>query len=147
MNSDSCVFCRICRKRASGSFIYEDANVLAFLDTIPLNEGHTLIVPRKHYETILEVPEELVALLYKVVKRVALAVKESTKADGISITQQNGKAAGQEIPHLHIHVIPRYDGQRLPRFGEVPEANREKLNQVAADIRLHLQGHLTGKII
>jgi histidine triad (HIT) family protein len=141
MNVNSCVFCKIARKQAPASLVYEDENVLAFLDIRPLNEGHTLVIPKEHYVTIFEAPEELVAHLHRIVKRVALAAKESTKADGISIIQQNGKAAGQEIFHLHVHVIPRYEGQKLPRFGEISEADREKLNQVAANLRRHIQAH------
>jgi histidine triad (HIT) family protein len=141
MNANSCVFCKIARKQALASFVYEDENVLAFLDIRPLNEGHTLVIPKEHYATIFEAPEELVAHLHRIVKRVALAVRESTKADGISVIQQNGKAAGQEIFHLHVHVIPRYEGQKLSRFGEISEADREKLNQVAANLKRHVQAH------
>ena len=138
MDNSSCVFCKIARKQAPASVVYENESVLAFLDIRPLNEGHTLVIPKEHYVTIFEVPEELVAHLYRIVKRVALAVRESTKADGISIIQQNGKAAGQEVFHLHVHVIPRFEGQKLPRFGEISEADREKLNQVAANLRRHI---------
>jgi histidine triad (HIT) family protein len=141
MTTNSCVFCKIARKQASASLVYEDENVMAFLDIRPLNEGHTLVIPKEHYVTIFEIPEELVAHLHRIVKRVALAVKKATEADGISIIQQNGKAAGQEIFHLHVHVIPRFDGKKLMRFGEISEADREKLNQVAVNIRRHMQAH------
>jgi histidine triad (HIT) family protein len=137
MNVNSCVFCKIARKQAPASLVYEDEDVLAFLDKRPLNEGHTLVIPKEHYETIYETPEEQIAYLHKIVKRTALAVKKATKADGISIIQQNGKAAGQEVFHLHVHVIPRYEGQKLPRFGEIPETSREKLDQVASNIKKH----------
>jgi histidine triad (HIT) family protein len=137
MDNSSCVFCKIARKQVPASCVYEDENVMAFLDIRPLNEGHTLVIPKEHYETIYEIPEEQIAYLHRIVKRTALAVKKATKADGISIFQQNGKAAGQEIFHLHVHVVPRYEGQKLPRFGEIPEASREKLNQVASNIRKH----------
>jgi histidine triad (HIT) family protein len=137
MNVDSCAFCKIARKQALASLVYEDEKVMAFLDIRPLNEGHTLVIPKEHYETIFEVPEERIAYLHKIVKRTALAVKKATEADGISIIQQNGKAANQEVPHLHVHVIPRYEGQKLARFGEISEADRERLNQVAAKIRRH----------
>jgi histidine triad (HIT) family protein len=139
MDVNSCVFCKIVRKQAPASLVYDDENVLAFLDTRPLNEGHTLVIPKEHYVNVFEAPEELVAHLYRIVRRVALAVKESTKADGISVIQQNGKAAGQEIFHLHVHVIPRYERQKLLRFGEIPEADREKLNRVAANLRQHIE--------
>ena len=85
MNVNSCIFCKIARKQAPASFVYEDENVSAFLDIRPLNEGHTLVIPKEHYVTIFEAPEELVAHLHRIVRRVALAVGESTKADGISI--------------------------------------------------------------
>jgi len=138
MNDDSCIFCRIARKQAPASLVYEDEKVMAFLDVRPLNEGHTLVIPKAHYETIFEIPEELNAYLHRIVKRVSFAVKKASKADGISIFQQNGKAASQEIFHLHVHVVPRYEGQKLARFGEILEANREKLEQVAANIRRHI---------
>jgi len=135
MNDDACVFCKITRKQASASVVYEDESVLAFLDIRPLNEGHTLVIPKEHYATVFDAPEELVAHIHKIVKRVAIAVREVTRADGVSIIQQNGKAADQEVFHLHVHVIPRFEGQKLTRFREVSEADREKLDEVAASIR------------
>jgi histidine triad (HIT) family protein len=141
IHDDSCIFCKIVRKQAPVSLVYENENVMAFLDMRPLSEGHTLVIPKEHYVTIFEAPEELVAQLHRIVKRVALAVREVTKADGVSIIQQNGKAAGQEVFHLHVHVIPRFEGQKLMRFEEMSEAYREKLNQLAAAIKLHMQAH------
>jgi histidine triad (HIT) family protein len=138
MNDGSCIFCRIVRKQAPASCVYEDEKVMAFLDVRPLNEGHTLVIPKEHYDTIFEIPEELIAYLHRIVKRVSFAVKKAAKADGISIFQQNGKAAGQEIFHLHVHVVPRYEGQKLIRFSEISEANRENLDQNAANIRRHI---------
>jgi histidine triad (HIT) family protein len=138
MNNGSCIFCRIAQKQVPASFVYEDEKVIAFLDIKPLNEGHTLVIPKSHYENIFEIPVELVAHLHGVTKRIALAVKKATNADGISISQQNGKAAGQEIFHLHVHVIPRYEGQRLPSFSEVSEADKEKMSRTVAKIRKYL---------
>ena len=135
MNEDSCIFCRIVRKQAHASIVYEDETVLAFIDIRPLSEGHTLVIPKEHYETIFEIPEKLLAQLHRIVKRVALAAKKATEADGISIFQQNGAAAGQEVFHFHVHVVPRFAGQKLSRFGEISEADREKLEQVAEKIR------------
>ena len=94
MNLDSCIFCKIVRKQALASIVYEDKKVMAFLDIRPLNEGHTLVIPREHYETVYEIPDDLIAHIYKIVKRTAVAVKNATKADGITIIQQNGHAAG-----------------------------------------------------
>ena len=138
MNQTSCIFCKIAQKQAPASSVYEDEKVMAFLDIRPLNEGHTLIIPKAHYENIFDVPQELNAYLHGITKKVAIAVKKATNADGISIIQQNGKAANQDIPHLHVHVIPRYEGQKLPSFSETSEADKEKLSQTAAKIRKHL---------
>ena len=138
MNDGSCIFCRIAQKQVPASYVYEDEKVMALLDIKPLNEGHTLVIPKSHYESIFEIPEDLVAHLHGVTKRIALAVKKATNADGISISQQNGKAAGQEIFHLHVHIIPRYEGQKLPSFSEVSEADKEKMSQTVAKIRKFL---------
>jgi histidine triad (HIT) family protein len=136
---DSCIFCRIAQKRVPANLVCEDEKAMAFLDIRPLSEGHTLIIPKSHYETIFEIPQELIMHIQGVTKRVALAVKKATQADGISIMQQNGKAAGQEILHLHVHVIPRCENQKLPKFSETSEASKEKLSQTAAKIRRYLQ--------
>jgi histidine triad (HIT) family protein len=104
--SESCTFCKIVRKEAPASVVYEDEKVIAFMSIQPINIGHTLVVPKKHYGNIYEVPEEEVAYLYKIVKKVAYAVKNAVSAEGIRIVQNNGEAAGQVIFHLHVHIIP-----------------------------------------
>ena len=138
MNVRSCIFCRIVQKQVPSSLVFEDEKVMAFLDIKPLTEGHTLVIPKAHYESIFDIPRDLVAYLHGITKQVAIAIKKATNADGISIIQQNGKAASQEIFHLHIHVIPRYEGQKLPRFSDVEEADREKLSQTAEKIKRYL---------
>jgi histidine triad (HIT) family protein len=138
MNEDSCIFCRIAQKQLPASCVYEDEKVMAFLDVRPLNEGHTLVIPKAHYENIFDVPQELNAYIHGVTKQIAIAVKKAMNADGISIIQQNGKAANQDVPHLHVHVIPRYKEQKMPSFSETSEANREQLSQTAAKIRKQL---------
>jgi histidine triad (HIT) family protein len=137
MNED-CIFCQIVRKEAPSSVVYEDSDVLAFMDIRPVSEGHTLIITKQHYENIFDTPEEQIAIAHKITKRIANAVKKVTKADGISIVQQNGKAAGQEVFHLHIHVIPRFERVKMPRFGDLEFANRQVLENVAAKIRANL---------
>jgi histidine triad (HIT) family protein len=106
--SESCTFCKIARKEAPASTVYEDEEVIAFMSIQPINVGHTLVVPKKHYENIYEIPEEEVAHLYRVVKKLAYAVKKAVDAEGIRIVQNNGEAAGQVIFHMHVHIIPMY---------------------------------------
>ena len=104
--SESCIFCKIARKEAPANTLYEDEKVISFLSIQPINIGHTLVVPKKHYENIYEFPEEEVAHLYEIVKKMAHAVKKAVDAEGIRIVQNNGEAAGQVIFHLHVHIIP-----------------------------------------
>ena len=134
----SCIFCKIVKKQAPASIIYEDETVIVFLDKRPLNIGHTLVIPKKHYVDIFDIPENQLSQVHKVAKQVSVAVKKATNADGISIIQQNGKAAGQDIFHLHVHVVPGFEGQKLPRFSDLKEVERAKLEVMAKKIKQQL---------
>jgi histidine triad (HIT) family protein len=134
----SCIFCKIIHKKAPASIIYEDETVLGFLDIRPLNMGHTLVIPKAHYVDIFDTPEKDLSQVHKIAKIVSCAIKKSTEADGISIIQQNGKAAGQDIFHIHVHVVPRFDGQKLPPFNELKEIERSKLDEMAKKIKQNL---------
>ncbi len=138
MSEKTCIFCKIIRKEAPASILYEDDQILAFMDIRPVSEGHMLIIPKHHYVDIFDTPEEVLAATHKVSKKIAAAVKKATKADGISIVQQNGKAAGQDIFHLHVHVIPRFEGKKMPRFEELGVVDRETLERAAEKIRQQL---------
>ena len=135
---ETCIFCKIVCKQAPASIIYEDETVMAFLDIRPLNMGHTLIIPKKHYVDIFDISENLLSQVHKVAKQASIAVKKAANADGISIIQQNGKAAGQDIFHLHVHVVPRYEGQKLPHFSDLKEVERAKLEEMAKKIKQQL---------
>ena len=130
-----CIFCKIVVNQAPASIIYEDETVLVFLDIRPLNMGHTLVIHKEHYVDIFDISENVLSQMYKVVKLVSSAVKKATNADGISIIQQNGKAAGQDIFHIHVHVVPRFKGQKLPPFSELREVERAKLDALAKKIK------------
>ena len=106
MSESTCIFCRIICKEAPASIVYEDEQVAAFLSHRPVNVGHTLVVTKKHYADIYEIPEEEAAYLFKITKRIAQAVREATEIEAIRIVQNNGKDAGQVIFHLHVHIIP-----------------------------------------
>ena len=136
--NEGCIFCKIVHKQAPASEIYEDETVMSFLDIRPLNLGHTLVIPKAHYVDIFDIPEKELAVVHKVAKLVSFAVKKATGADGISIIQQNGKAAGQDIFHFHVHVVPRFEGQKLPPFSELIEVDRAKLDAMAKKIKQYL---------
>jgi histidine triad (HIT) family protein len=108
---------------------------MAFLDIRPLNIGHTLAIPKDHYVDIFDIPENSLSHVFEISKKVSRAVRTATGSDGISIIQQNGRAAGQDIFHLHVHVIPRFEGQRLPRFIDLKEVKRSELDVMAEKIR------------
>lgn len=131
---ESCIFCEIARKQAPASIIYEDKTIMAFLDIRPLNIGHTLIIPKSHYVDIFDTPENELANVHTISKKISMAIKKATNADGISIIQQNGKAAGQDIFHLHVHVVPRFGGQKLQSFSKLKEVERVKLDDMAKKI-------------
>ncbi len=133
--SENCIFCKIVCREAEASIVYEDAEVLAFMDIRPVQPGHTLVIPKQHYVDLFDTPEQLIASTHQVTKKVAAAVKAATHADGISIIQQNGKAAGQDIFHLHIHIIPRFEGQKMPHFSELKTVTRESLDKNATAIK------------
>ncbi len=106
-----CVFCKIANKEVPAEIVYEDENVIAFLDISPAAKGHTLVVPKEHFEDLTNVPEEIVSKVIRVVKRVTKALKSFN--DGVNVLQNNGKAAGQLIPHIHFHIIPRKENDNL----------------------------------
>lgn len=136
--TEDCVFCKIVRRQAPSSIVYEDEGILAFVDIRPVSEGHTLIIPKLHCVDIFDTPNDLVAGAHIVTKKVAEAVKKATNADGISIVQQNGKSAGQDIFHMHVHIIPRFEGKKMPHFHELAMASREDMDKMAARIRKEL---------
>ena len=107
----SCIFCDILDGKRKGHIVYEDAYHLAFLDKYPIDDGHTLVIPKKHYERITDMEYDDVGKLFSLVPKVAKAVLLGAGADAFSLAQNNGKAAKQIIPHVHIHIIPRYNNK------------------------------------
>ncbi len=143
MSKQPCAFCRLVEKEDEASVVFDDERAMAFLDIRPLNEGHTLVIPKAHYVDIYDIPEDEIAHLYKVVKKVAIAVKKGVKAEGISVTQHNGSAAFQRIFHLHVHVIPRYEGDKLAMrvrhiVQDIQEMSREELDATARKIKMYI---------
>lgn len=135
MADELCIFCKIVKRQVPSNVVFENDNVLAFLDIRPVNEGHTLIIPKAHYRDIFDIPGELLGEVYRVTKEVAVAVKNTVKADGFSIFQQNGRAANQDIFHLHIHVIPRFSGQKNVPYHDLKLVSNGKLEKTALEIR------------
>ncbi len=106
----SCVFCRIAAGVHPAEIVYQDERVIAFLDINPLNPGHTLVIPKDHVERLSDLPAELTGPLLAAAARVAKAAQEALGAAGVNLIVNDGRAAGQAIPHLHLHVVPRFPG-------------------------------------
>ena len=104
----TCLFCQIMDGKTPAHFIYEDDTHIAIMDKYPIHKGHSLVIPRKHHEKIIDMDIKDVSVLFSKVPYIARAVIEATGADGFNIGQNNGRAANQIIPHVHVHVIPRY---------------------------------------
>ena len=104
-----CIFCDIIEGKRNCYLIYEDDEHIAILDKYPIDNGHSLVIPRKHHERVTDMSAEKVGNLFSIVPKIAKAVIKTTKADAFSMAQNNGRAAKQIVPHVHVHIIPRYN--------------------------------------
>ena len=143
VSSANCVFCDIVRGTASASVVYSDSQVTAFMDIQPVNRGHLLIVPRVHASCLDELEEKVGGWLLQVGMKLAGAIRRSgLRCEGVNLFLADGEAAGQEVFHVHLHVIPRFPGDGFgfrfaPEYYHLPE--RVELDEVAAKIRRVLE--------
>ena len=140
--TQSCLFCSIINNKIPAVIIYEDENFVALMDKYPINHGHSLVIPRSHHESLLSMTPSEVGKLYSIVSTVSKAVISAVHADGFSIGQNNGRAANQIIPHVHVHIIPRYAGDS--REGKWPSrtiGNIQELTITSQKIRSVLLAH------
>ncbi len=110
MKDENCIFCKIANGEIPSRTLYEDESFRVILDLGPATKGHALILPKEHYSDLLALQQELAADAMKLAKRMAKVQKDTLKADGLNLVQNNGTAAGQTVGHFHIHLIPRYEG-------------------------------------
>jgi histidine triad (HIT) family protein len=138
-----CIFCQIIAGKVSSNIVYQDEYVMAFLSNHPVNPGHTLVVPKKHYENIYDISQEEVGHLFEVVKQISMAVRDAMSVEGLRIVQNNGEVGGQVIFHLHVHVIPmKLHNQRNDKVYRDPpdKCSDEALALDAQKIRQQLGG-------
>lgn len=105
-----CIFCKIVAGDIPAYKIYEDEQVLAFLDITPVNPGHTLVIPKKHYDNFIDLPEVEAGEIIGIIKKISLAVLAGVGAQGFNLNLNNGAVAGQVVNHIHWHIIPRFGG-------------------------------------
>jgi len=131
IKDDKCIFCKIIEKSIPSKVLFENDKNLAFLDIFPVSKGHTIVIPKNHYENLEEIPNNELSELIKIVKKVSILLHKKLKVDGYNILQNNFRAAGQVINHFHVHIIPRSneDG-KFKLFIPKKQAKEEELNQI-----------------
>lgn len=115
MKDQNCIFCKIANGEIPSRTLYEDEQFRVILDLNPAARGHALILPKDHAADLYELPDQYASAVLVLAKKMASVLKEKLKCDGLNLVQNNGEAAGQTVPHFHIHLIPRYagDGQNI----------------------------------
>jgi len=130
MKNEKCIFCQISERKIDSKIIFENEKVIAFLDIFPVSRGHMIIVPKNHFLNLEDIPDDDLAEIFKIVKKMAKLLHEKLNLDGYNILQNNFIAAGQVINHFHVHIIPRgiNDNRfklKIPRI----QANEKELNE------------------
>jgi histidine triad (HIT) family protein len=136
MKDSNCIFCKLANGEFPTNSIYEDDKFNVILDNGPATKGHCLILPKGHYADLFELPEETAAEAMKLAKKLAAHLVDKLNADGLNVVQNNKEAAGQTVPHYHLHLIPRYkdDGQHILWNPTSPSA--EELKALCDSIKL-----------
>jgi len=135
---DKCVFCDIVQGSSPASIVFQDETCVVFMDIQPINPGHMLVVPKEHSASLSELKPDIGSHLFKIAQHMAKAIRRSdVRCEGINIFMADGEVAGQEVFHVHLHVLPRYSGDNFGlQFGESygRRPSREQLDAIAKDI-------------
>jgi len=137
---EDCIFCKIVKGETPSFKVYEDNDVLAFLDIKPFTKGHCLVIPKQHFENVFDISEDALKKVAVIGKHLSEKLKNNLRADGIRLSQSNGVAAGQDIMHFHLHVIPRYNNDGLGMSpvatAKLPQADFEELKKLAERLKV-----------
>lgn len=134
-----CVFCKIVSGEIPSTRLYEDARTLAFMDINPLNDGHCLVVTRAHAATLFDAAEADLQAVIATARRMATAIREALKPEGLNMLQANGPAAFQSVPHFHLHLVPRWSGDGKGFDWKLVPGDRERIQATAEKIRAALR--------
>jgi len=132
------VFCKIVAKQIPATVVHEDEHTLAFMDIGQVNPGHVLVAVKKHAENIFALDDAQAAAVFRTAAKVGRAIRGAFEPEGLSVYQANGAAAGQTVMHLHIHLVPRHDGDGMALTWPVKNPPRDKLTEYAEKIRAKL---------
>lgn len=130
-----CIFCRIVKGEIPCTKVYEDSTTLAFLDLNPVNKGHTLLVPKKHSETILDTDEKTLKDLMITTKKISKAMMDGLKINGFNIGINQFEEGGQVVPHLHIHIMPRIKNDGIKLWPQRKYESKEEMEEIAKKIK------------
>jgi histidine triad (HIT) family protein len=142
MFDPNCIFCKIADGKIKARIINQNDKAMAFLDAMPLSLGHTLVIPKSHYQKVQEMNREYSSAVFDMLWQVSLAVEKAAGVNASTIAIHNGREAGQEVPHVHIHIIPRnaYDGAGPVHlmFKKKPISNPEEMDSIRDRIKAML---------
>jgi len=127
--SDKCIFCDIVTGKEPSFTVYEDELSKAFLDVHPVSKGHTLVIPKKHYEMIFDIPQDELVHLIKVTKNLCLHYRKKAGMESMNLVLSNGKAAHQDVAHFHFHILPRVENDRIVFWSREPRASKLELEK------------------
>lgn len=139
MNKQDCIFCKIVKGEIPCAKIYENKNLLVFMDIQPINKGHLLIIPKEHNELITNLKDNILEEMIKIARKLDISLRNiKIKCEGVNLFLADGESAGQEVFHVHLHVIPRFKddgfGFRFPKnYKNKP--TQEELNKIAEEIK------------
>ena len=135
LSNDDCIFCKIIEKEIPSKILYENNETIAFLDNFPISQGHTIVIPKKHYTNLETIPINVLYGVMETVKIVSNLIYKNLNIDGYNILQNNYKAAGQVINHFHVHIIPRSnDDGKFKLIIPREQKTEEELNQTLKSI-------------
>lgn len=137
--ADDCIFCKIARGQMFCAELFSSDRVLSFLDIAPVNKGHALVLPKDHYETMFDVPAELLGEIMAVQQTLGKAIMRVTGAQGMNVLTNCHRAAGQLVPHVHWHLIPRFEGDGLELWPQGQYRDNEEMNRLAEAVRLAME--------
>lgn len=135
MTNEKCIFCQIIEGKVPTLKIYEDKAVLAILDINPASEGHVLVMPRTHFESLEQIPDNILILLFKLSKLLSGIIKKITKADGMNLYASEGRSAGQRVPHFYINLIPSYAKEPIYAEWSRKQLEPAKLKELGRKMR------------
>ena len=138
MPNQDCLFCKIIQGQESAYKVYEDDKVFAFLDIYPANPGHTLVIPKKHFEQITDLSQEYLHALADATQKISQTLKTAFDAPGIDILSNNGSEANQIIPHFHFHLIPRHKNDQVGLSASREKGTSDQLKQAQKKIKLNI---------